>query len=78
MVGRLRGALNGTVVRPSHLPGERKLALVRTLLAIAAAAALVWLVMTLANEFAGIEIVPDGGFFQFPEIRFDRADELRP
>lgn len=50
----------------------------RTLLSLAAAGLLVWLVLTLANELTDVDIVPEGGLFQFPEIRFDRAGELAP
>lgn len=50
----------------------------RTLLLLAAAVALVWVVLTLAHEFADIDVMPRGGLFQFPEIRFDRAGELAP
>ena len=51
---------------------------VRTLLLLAAAVALVWVVLTLAHEFADIDVMPRGGLFQFPEIQFDRAGELAP
>jgi hypothetical protein len=45
---------------------------------MAAAVALVWVVLTLAHEVADIDVMPEGGLFQFPEIRFDRADQLAP
>ena len=50
----------------------------RSLLTLAAAAALIWVVLTLAHELADIDVMPEGGFFTFPEIRFDRAGELAP
>jgi hypothetical protein len=48
----------------------------RTLLLLAVAAALVWLVLTAAHEAAGIDIMPHGGLFQFPEVHWDKAQNL--
>ncbi len=40
----------------------------RSLLLLAVVAGLVWLILTLAHEAAGIDIMPHGGLFQFPEV----------
>lgn len=49
---------------------------VRLLLFIGFCAAFAWLALTLAHEAAGIDLMPGGGFFQFPEIRWTNADNL--
>jgi hypothetical protein len=49
---------------------------VRFLLFIGFCAAFAWLALTLAHEAAGIDLMPGGGFFQFPEIRWTNADNL--
>jgi hypothetical protein len=48
----------------------------RTLLLLAVAAALVWLVLTFAHEAAGIDLMPHGGLFQFPEVHWNKAQNL--
>ena len=48
----------------------------RFLLFVAFCAAFVWLALTLAHEAAGIDLMPGGGLFQFPEIRWSEADNL--
>jgi hypothetical protein len=48
----------------------------RTLLLLAIAAALVWLVLTAAHEAAGIDVMPHGGLFQFPEVHWNKAGNL--
>jgi hypothetical protein len=48
----------------------------RTLLLLAIAAALVWLVLTAAHEAAGIDVMPHGGLLQFPEVHWNKAGNL--
>jgi hypothetical protein len=61
---------------PGQIGEEYARALMRTLLLLAVAAALVWLVLTAAHEAAGIDIMPHGGLFQFPEVHWDKAGNL--